>query len=173
MGKEMELENMVRTGRRKRIAVVRAKQERTGILYSDVRTFNHPEDVLRTFGSLFENAGAEQVLAVSLTKKCEPVAVQIVAIGGVASCHVSIAEILKLALLSNSPGILLLHNHPSGNVSPSVEDRNLTEKVQEAGQLLDIELVDHIIVGTGGIGYSIRKDTEICLDKENVGQKGA
>lgn len=172
MGKETELKEMVRTGQRKRIEVVRAKQERTGVMYSDARTLNSPEDVLRTFGNLFENAGVEQVLAVSLTKKCEPVAIQIVAVGGVDFCYVSIAEILKLALLSNSPGILLLHNHPSGNVSPSVEDRNLTERVKEAGRLLEIELVDHIIVGCVDRGYSIKGETEIYIDSD-IRKKGA
>lgn len=173
MGKEMELEKMVQAGaKRKRIAVVRAKQERTGVMYSDARTLNQPEDILCTFGGLFENAGVEQMLAVSLTKKCEPVAIQIIAIGGVSSCHVSVAEILKLALLSNSPGILLLHNHPSGNVCPSMEDRNVTERVEKVARLVDIELVDHIIVGCNRDGYSMKGGKEIHLD-ETIGQKGA
>lgn len=173
MGKEIELEEMIRSGAyKKRIAVVRAKQERTGVLFSDVMALQQPEDVLRTFGGLFENAGVEQVLAVALTKKCEPVAVQIIAIGGVSSCHVSIAEILKLALLSNSTGILLLHNHPSGSVYPSTEDRNMTERVKKAGQLVDIELVDHIIVGSRRAGYSIGSEKQIYLD-ETIAQKGA
>lgn len=173
MGKEMELEKMIRSGvKRKRIAVVHAKQERTGVLFSDARVLQQPEDILRTFGGLFENAGVEQMLAVSLTQKCEPVAVQIIAIGGVSSCHVSVAEILKLALLSNSPGLLLIHNHPSGNVCPSAEDRNMTERVKKAGQLLNIELVDHIIVGSKETGYSIGSEREIYLD-EVIAQKGA
>lgn len=165
MGKEMELKEMIRTGRRKRIGVVRAKQERTGILYSDARTLNTPEDVLRTFGSLFENAGVEQMLAVALTCSREPVAVQIIGVGSVTSCQVSAAEILKLALLSNCPAVLLLHNHPSGSILPSSEDRKVTERIKRAGEIMEVELTDHVIIGDSGHGYSIRGEKEIYLGK--------
>jgi DNA repair protein RadC len=172
MGKEKELEEMMRTGHRKRIEVVRAKQERTGILYSDARVLKCPEDVLRTFGSLFENAGVEQMLAVSLTRRGEPVAIQIIGIGGVDSCHVSVAEVMKLALLSNCSDILLLHNHPSGSVYPSKEDREMTERIKNAGELLEIHLLDHLIVGVSGEGYSIREEKAIRIMDRKM-QKGA
>lgn len=172
MGKEKELRELLRTGQCKRIEVVRAKQERTGILYSDARTLNHPEDVLRAFGGLFENAGVEQMLAVALTRSGEPVAVQIIGIGGVSSCHVSVAEVLKLALLSNCPAVILIHNHPSGSVLPSKEDRNMTERIKKAGEIVEVELVDHVIVGDFGHGYSINGEKEIYLHTD-VRRKGA
>lgn len=170
---EREMEEMVRKGnRKKRIAVVRAKQERTGILYSDIRQLNSPEDVLCAFGSLFENAGVEQVLAVAMTQSGEPVAVQIMGIGGVLSCPVSVAEILKFALLSNCPAVILIHNHPSGGVLPSKEDRDLTERVKKAGEIVEIALVDHLIVGSSEHGYSLKCEKEIYLNTD-IQRKGA
>lgn len=172
MGKEKELKELFRTGQRKRIEVVRAKQERTGILYSDARILKHPEDVLCTFGELFENAGVEMMLAVAMTQRGEPVAVQLIGIGDVSSCHVSVAEVLKLALLSNCPAVILIHNHPSGSVYPSEEDRRVTERVQKAGELVGIELADHLIVGSNGDGYSLKEEKELSTDFVAM-QKGA
>jgi DNA repair protein RadC len=54
--------------------------------------------------------------------------------------------IFKLALEELASGIVLAHNHPSGNLTPSQSDRDLTKKIKEAGRLLDIQLLDHIIV---------------------------
>ena len=55
-------------------------------------------------------------------------------------------EIFKEALLLNSPNIILVHNHPSGNLSPSREDISLTKRIKEAGQLMGVKVLDHIIV---------------------------
>ena len=55
-------------------------------------------------------------------------------------------EIFKEALLLNSPNIILVHNHPSGNLSPSQEDISLTKRIKEAGQLMGVKVLDHIIV---------------------------
>lgn len=154
----------------KAICVVRTRQERTGILYTDQRRMKRPEDILAAFGRLFERAGVEQLVAVALTQIGEPVAVQLMAVGGVNSCMVSVAEILKLALLSNTPGILLLHNHPSGSIRPSAEDRGITERVKTAAEIVGVHLVDHIIVGDMRHGYSILREQEIYLSEMEKGQ---
>lgn len=78
---DKEMKGMLLTGRRKKVSVMRATQERTGILYTEQRTLNRPEAVVRAFGGLFEHAGVEYVVAVALTGKLEPVALQIMGIG--------------------------------------------------------------------------------------------
>lgn len=173
MGKEREHSEMAKTERLKAVCVVHARQERTGFLYSSRRLVKSPEDVLSVFGRLFDQAGVEQMYAVSLTKAGEPVAVQMTALGGVDSCMVSVAEILKLALLSNCPTVLLLHNHPSGSIRPSGEDRAVTDRVERAAGIMGIELMDHLIVGDPKTGYSIRYEYEIHLpetDPEKTGE---
>ncbi len=66
--------------------------------------------------------------------------------GGVSGTVADPKIIFKLALEELASGIVVAHNHPSGNLSPSQSDRDLTKKIKEAGKLLDIQLLDHIIV---------------------------
>jgi DNA repair protein RadC len=69
--------------------------------------------------------------------------------GSVNSSQVRIAEILKPAVERMSPAIIIVHNHPSGDPAPSPADIELTRSMVEAGKLLDIEVLDHLIIGKG------------------------
>ncbi|HOO75035.1 MAG TPA: JAB domain-containing protein, partial [Tepiditoga sp.] len=69
-------------------------------------------------------------------------------------------DIFKSAIKNNAVTIILLHNHPSGDPSPSIQDRELTEKVKESGKILGIKLNDHIIIGKNSF-YSFNKSM-IC-----------
>jgi DNA repair protein RadC len=60
---------------------------------------------------------------------------------------VNIREVFKAAVMSNAAAIILCHNHPSGDPTPSPEDVAITRKIKDAGTLLDIELLDHIVLG--------------------------
>jgi DNA repair protein RadC len=66
--------------------------------------------------------------------------------GGTASCTVDIKIIAKKAIDCLASGVVLCHNHPSGNINPSESDLNLTKKIKEALKFLDIQLVDHVIL---------------------------
>jgi len=72
---------------------------------------------------------------------------QIIYQGTVNSSVVRIAEVFKPAVIRTCPAIVVVHNHPSGDVTPSDEDVRTTRLLVEAGHLLDIELLDHVIVG--------------------------
>ncbi len=82
--------------------------------------------------------------------------------GSVNSSQVRVAEVFRQAILENAPAILVAHNHPSGDISPSPEDINVTRAIFQAGKLLDIDLLDHLIVSQGrytslkekGLGFS-------------------
>lgn len=69
-----------------------------------------------------------------------------VSTGGVSSCIVDPKIVFGIALKSRATGLILAHNHPSGNLEPSKADRALTYQLQEAGKLLDISVLDHLIV---------------------------
>jgi DNA repair protein RadC len=69
-------------------------------------------------------------------------------------------EVFKPAILSNAAGVFLCHNHPSNDPTPSEEDRKLTGKLKEAGDLLGIPVVDHIITETEKY-YSFRGNGEM------------
>lgn len=72
-----------------------------------------------------------------------------VAYGSVNSAHIRIAEVFTPAVRRNATAILLVHNHPSGDPSPSPDDIAVTRNIVQAGKLLDIDVLDHIIIGIG------------------------
>lgn len=74
--------------------------------------------------------------------------------GSVYCCPGTIPEIFKAAIISNATRILLFHNHPGGSLQPSQMDKEFTKNVRKAGELLEIELSDHIIIGRDGAYYS-------------------
>lgn len=76
-------------------------------------------------------------------------ATSIVHLGSATESVVDTSDILRVALYSNARCIIIAHNHPSGDSSPSAEDRAVTKKVKEAATLLNIALLDHIIIGDG------------------------
>lgn len=71
----------------------------------------------------------------------------VVSQGVLSSTLISPREVFKSSILSNSAGIVMFHNHPSGDVTPSLEDIATTQRLAASGRILDIKVVDHIIVG--------------------------
>jgi DNA repair protein RadC len=69
--------------------------------------------------------------------------------GTVSNSVLRVAEVFRPAITSNCPGIIICHNHPSGDPTPSKDDIDITKQLVKAGRLLEIELVDHIIIGVG------------------------
>src|SRR5207247_1789111 len=67
--------------------------------------------------------------------------------GSLNSTNVRVADLFRDAVRENAAAIILLHNHPSGDPTPSPEDASVTAAIRQAGQILDVELVDHIVVG--------------------------
>ena len=81
----------------------------------------------------------------------------------IGTVNVSLAEpreIFKHSILNNAAGIILVHNHPSGDCEPSREDRRLTKRIEKCGELLGIEMYDHVIIGDGY--YSFRENRGIA-----------
>jgi DNA repair protein RadC len=92
----------------------------------------------------------EQIRVILLDTHRRVIAIPTVYIGTVNMSIVRVAEIYREAILRNSPAIILVHNHPSGDIQPSPEDLDLTRTLATAGKLLDIQLVDHLIIGERG-----------------------
>ena len=72
--------------------------------------------------------------------------------GNISATVLRAGEVFQEAVRSNSPAIILVHNHPSGDPTPSEEDVVVTQQLVEAGKLLDIEVLDHIVIGTADYG---------------------
>jgi len=88
----------------------------------------------------------EQFIAVYLNHTNQVIGYSIAAIGTQSQCPVSPAELFQKAVLLGAGSLIVAHNHPSGNTEPSKEDIAVTKRIWEAGKLLGITLLDHIIV---------------------------
>ena len=78
-------------------------------------------------------------------------------IGSVNSSQVRVAEIFKPAVARTAPAIIVIHSHPSGDPTPSPDDVAVTRAIVQAGKLLDIEAIDHLIIGQGGRWVSMKE----------------
>lgn len=92
-----------------------------------------------------------------LNAKGEPTHISTVSTGSLTSSIVHPREVFKTAILANANKIMIFHNHPSGDPTPSGQDLDITKRLKEAGELMGIELLDHIIIGHQGRFESLRR----------------
>lgn len=105
-----------------------------------------PSDIAEIFIPLLRDQLKEQFVIVCLSSSNKIIKYETISIGSLNASIVHPREVFKVAIDCNSANIILLHNHPSGNVEPSNEDITLTKKLVEAGKLLDIQVYDHLII---------------------------
>ena len=104
-------------------------------------------DVYNYFRSELENETQEKFMVLFLNNQNDLLASKVMFIGIANQSLVEPKEIFKEAMLYNASRIIVLHNHPSGNPSPSKEDYLITDRIKKSGQLLNIILLDHLIIG--------------------------
>ena len=92
-----------------------------------------------------------------LNTKNQVLGISQVYIGNVNTSVVRAAEVFRPAIRQNCPSIIVVHNHPSGDPTPSPEDVAVTQQLVEAGKLLDIEMRDHIVIGSGNRFVSLKE----------------
>lgn len=141
----------------KRINVVSLKMIREGSIHYDVRHLSTSAEAAGLGRRFLENLDREQVIVCCLDNKNQPVSVSVVSTGTLNSSLIHPREVFKTAVLSNAASIILFHNHPSGDLEPSQEDITITTRIKEAGLILGIELLDHIIIGFHHNYYSFRE----------------
>ncbi|MFM9280943.1 JAB domain-containing protein [Paenibacillus jiagnxiensis] len=104
--------------------------------------------LLHEYGGFFPDR--EVFGAVWLNTKNEPVGLEIVSVGSLNAGIVHPRETFKSGILHNAASLIVFHNHPSGNTTPSNEDVQVTKRLAEAGNILGVDLLDHIILGEYG-----------------------
>ena len=100
----------------------------------------------------------EKLISILLTAKNTVIGVETVAVGTLDCCIITPRELFKSAILANAHAIVICHNHPSGNPEPSSQDKDLTQNIKKAGEILAIELRDHLIISDKGY-YSFMAET--------------
>ena len=104
-------------------------------------------DIIADMTPVLTDLEVEEAWVLFLNHGSKLIRKQRISIGGLSATQVDVRVILKEALLCNAVAFCLIHNHPSGNINPSASDDRLTRMVFEAGNTLNIKLLDHIIVG--------------------------
>ena len=113
----------------------------------DLPSINCPEDVRRLLGPEMAPLAQEQLRVLLLNTKNEVVGQRVIYQGNISSAIVRPAEVLRPAVIEAVPSIIVSHNHPSADPTPSPEDAHLTRDLVRAAKLLGIELLDHIVIG--------------------------
>ena len=140
---------------RKRVAKVRTQLVKESSVYCKSNELSSTERVAEFARSLYYEFTEHEVrcmpkeciIVCCVDTKCKPTIIEHVSVGTANGALVDVKAIFMSAILSNSDGIFVFHNHPSGSAEPSIQDNLITNKIKEAGKLLDIKLLDHIIVG--------------------------
>lgn len=92
----------------------------------------------------------EHLVALYLSAKNRPVGYHVVSVGTLTASLVHPREVFKGAILCNAHALIIAHNHPSGDPTPSREDQEVTKRIKEAGRILGIDLLDHVVIGHNG-----------------------
>ena len=131
----------------KKVNIVSLKVVKEASLLYKNRQIRYPQDSYDLIRTIIEDADRELFICMSLDTKNQPTNIQVCHMGSLNASLVHPREVLKMAILSNSASIIVFHNHPSGITKPSPEDIEVTQRLKEAGQILGIELLDHLIIG--------------------------
>lgn len=119
--------------------------------YPEVCKLNSPEKIYKMIDAVY-NASVlteEYMWMIALDAKCNPIGIFEVSHGIVSATLITPREIFMKLLLCGAVNFVLVHNHPSGDVTPSQEDIKITERIKESGEMISVNLLDHIIVGSG------------------------
>ncbi len=144
----------------KRIDIVSIKMVKDKSILYGQRKISSPEVASELFKEFFLDMDREMFIVLSLDTKNQPVSINICSIGSLNASIVHPREVFKTAILSNAASIIVAHNHPSGNSTPSKEDINITERLKECGMIIGIPVVDHIVVGYEQF-YSFKEDNKL------------
>ena len=143
----------------KSIDIMRCKlSKESELAYEATNTPDSAAGVFRSFGMV---DAADEIFAMAcLATDGSITGIHEISHGDLSASLVHPREVFKRALLNNAAAIILAHNHPSGNLSPSEHDKSVTERLKAAGELLGVSVVDHIILS--GSRYFSFKDAGLC-----------
>jgi len=119
---------------------------------AEARSVDTPEDVSRLLGEEMRLLDYESVRVICLNTKHKVLAIEEVTRGTLNESLFHPREAFRPALARQAHAVILVHNHPSGSTSPSDADVQVTRRMKQAGELLQIELLDHVILGAPGAG---------------------
>jgi DNA repair protein RadC len=140
-----------------RLPLLRVQLVREGSITSETKSITDPKDAVEIFNMLYPDLDRECLVVLILDMKNRVRGINTVSIGDLSSAITHPREIFKPAILANAASIFMLHNHPSGDPTPSADDMDVSLRIGDAGELLGIELIDHVVVGTDSSFVSLKE----------------
>lgn len=142
----------------KRINIVKCQIVKEKTMTYDFKTISTPADAVGIIKAYIGNPDRENFVLACLDTRNNITAINTVSIGNLNSSITHPREIFKVAILANSASIIVAHNHPTGDPTPSQEDLRITKRIVDAGNILGIQVLDHIIVSDDGEQYVSLKE---------------
>jgi DNA repair protein RadC len=136
--------------KKRSVEVVRLQMIREHMDYYSTKKVNRPSDVAEVVRRFINSSDREMFVAVHLATDNRIASVHLISLGTLNQSLIHPRECFKAALLCNAQSVVFAHNHPSGNLEPSVEDREITRKLRECGEVLEIKVLDALIVSDEG-----------------------
>ena len=148
---------------------VRLRLSEAEPLYSTEK-ITTPDKAAAVMAGALSEMDREYCCVVNLDGSNHPINFNIVSIGDVNHAAVPVQNVFKAAILSNASAIMLFHNHPSGSLDPSKDDVELTKRIIEAGKIMNIPVIDHVIIagGTGELVSMREEKPEIFNVREET-----
>lgn len=128
--------------------------------YGNFPTIRSPEDAYKCFTHM-ESYKKETLEAIYLNARNKVIYREVICIGTIEKTYMDPGEIFEPAIASRALGVIIAHNHPSGDWKPSEGDHEATQEIQKAGDILRRPLLDHLVIGEGGY-HSLVHDTSGC-----------
>ena len=129
-------------------------------IYSETK-INEPKAAIRLLGDVICDLDRETICVINLKADGTPINCNFASIGSLSMTIASPRELLKTSILSNASGVIIMHNHPSNNLQPSKEDTVLTDRMAKIYRMMEINFLDHIIVGTDPSRFFSFREKEI------------
>lgn len=130
------------------------------VVYKKIKTISSSEDAYKYVRDNLEFRKKEHFYTIFLNSKNDIIATEEISIGDLTSTIVNPREVFRPAIKKSASSIIIIHNHPSGNPTPSKEDIIITNRLVECGKLLDIKVLDHLIIGNDSY-YSFKKEAKM------------
>lgn len=131
------------------LALLELSQRISKATYQHTMKWTNPQDVAGYFMEEMRHKKKEQFFVIYLDTKCKCISYESVSEGSLNASIVHPREVYKGAICKSANSIIVLHNHPSGEPTPSQEDLQITNKLKDTGNIVGIRLLDHIIIGDG------------------------
>ena len=128
----------------------------TSLALAERVVLTNPAEAAKLLTEYLQGSDREHFVVILLDTKNRVIGLNTVSVGILDSSLVHPREVYKPAILSNAASILVAHNHPSGQPEPSAEDKRITERLHQAGKILGIDLIDHVILGDEGRFISLQ-----------------